>query len=104
MIGRAALAFAAVGTFGFAAPPARATIVDDINPVGATVAVTVVQSGPSLSGRVRVDAIVHGKPATGYGTFKLAPGGAVVVEVELGGPVDEVIVVGITEGPDPIPD
>ena len=88
-----------------AASPALATITDDIDPVGSFVAVGLINPDPLPSkGYVEVTVdLGGGKTATQTQPFSLGPGGSTTLMLGFKSTVQEVIVVGITEGPDPIP-
>lgn len=85
--------------------PALATITDDINPVGRFVAVGLINPDATPSKgfvEVTVD-LGGGRTATESHPFSLGAGASTTVTLSYKSTVQNVIVVSITEGPDPIP-
>ena len=84
---------------------AHATIVDDADPQGHTVLVTLSNDEPAPDrGLVEVVAdLGTGKPATGYERYSVSAGEKVELTVEFERTVVEVIEITIIEDPDPVP-
>jgi len=102
-------AFVAAAAFCMAmtllVPGAKGTITDDIDPLGSSVRVVLYnpESGGS-SGTVTIVADLGGsQPYTKTKPFNVGGGEYTSVTAIFPAPVLEIISVGITEGPDPIP-
>jgi len=97
-----------LGTVALAAlvvSPLNATIVDDIDPLGSQVALHLSnQGGPASSGQVTIEVTLqNGSTERRRVPFSIGADGETTVTALFASPVQAVIVVGITEGPDPIP-
>jgi hypothetical protein len=84
---------------------AHATIVDDTDPQGCSVVVTISNDAPAPDrGLVEVIAdLGTGKPATAYEPYSVSAGEKAELTVEFEMTVVEVIEVTIIEDPDPVP-
>jgi hypothetical protein len=79
-------------------------IIEDPDPIGNAVAVTVQNASPEArKGVVTVHATVGGKTARSSATVVVAGGTTTTVTVTFGSTVQDVVDAGIIEDPDPIP-